>query len=584
MPANREDGALTMLARTLALLLIACSAMAVGVTPAPVTVGTTLGTGAAGNYARIVGAVQPDDPTGTIYGLGASAVLRGQVNILKLAGVKYGIGQNTAVRQANATALQAAFTTANTYRLELACPAAATIEIDNSGGIVVPAVGVGFRARLNQNCAIVQYGTNTPILTIADPAGASYKYDVDWDGGSFDYGVAQTGDTNSIAVLLGAMAYCRITGINANAQASDPAAYVAFQIGNSDYAGSAPSAFFSNTLGRINAEKSQYANMARFIGGTGNVFTDIYLSNGGNAATASPLSQAGFYDHPQGVASDNVFIRLNVEHNQVGAGVIWTNNVYNETFINLHLEDDAIDNYGSQFVYAVNSDLHFVDPGFLDLKTLSHSSGPIAIFRSVYGSHLAVDGTMKLKWSVSPANQITNSGVYFFKGATGAANADDLLNFRTSSVSVEDDSGTNATKVQLDPIITTPLSILQYWGGYQYDPLLPTTDHAIFTIPAATTAFTLYGEHGNATVVLGTGEAAARTITLSNTRKASGTASSVAASVGQIATVHWNGGTHAYGATIQNGAGKTITTIATSVTASSPYVYIENGTNFVAAP
>ena len=514
-----------------------------------------------------IGAVALDDPTGTIYGLGPQAVVRGEINILKVAGLSIGDGQTTAARQANATLVQAAINVANTSGLTLSCPDRDDVEINNATGLVVPTNTAGIRARLDPNCSFIQFGTNAPILTIGDPAGAAYSYGIDWEGGSFHYGVSQTGNTHSIAVLLGTMAYSRIKGICANCAGSDPAAYVAFQIGNSNFSTNAQ--FFSNTIERINAGISQYALMARYVGGTGNAWTDIYLQNGSSPGTAQTVTQACLYDSPTGsVASDNVFTRLNVEHCvTTGGGILWiAQGTYNQTYVGLHMEDVQINAYGSQFIYASNGDAHFISPFFLDLRTLSGTNGSsIALFRGNYGAHMSVSGMTKVKWTGSFGTQLLNPGVFFYEGETGANGTDDTITFSTSgNVSIEDDaSGTpNSSHMILDPIINTTLNILTDWQGYTFDPVFPTTDGAQFTVTGTT--FTLYGLHRAATITRPATLSAAQTITLADTWKPSGTGSTRTPQSGTAATVHTQSGTYANSTTIKDGAGTTLTTISTA--------------------
>ena len=513
-----------------------------------------------------------DDPTGTIYGLGPSAVSNGTINIEKISGLALGAGQTTAARQSNATLLQTAFNFANTAGLTLACPLAATIEINNTTGLKVTSTNGIYTAVFNQACNIIQFGTNTPILTFGDPAGGGYNYNILWSGGKFDYGVSQTGNTSSVAVLLGALAYSNISNIricdtsDANGHSLFPP-YTALQVGNTNYS-STSAQFFSNTIEHFNLGGAQSTLFGLYIGGTGNVFTDFYSHNGKSYTTANALTGPAAWNIVPGggtIVSDDVFTRINVEH-FAAASAFQIQGAYNMTFNGLHIEDPQMNtfanSYGASLMALTNAQVTFNNTFLLDLHTVSGLGGIQTIFNYNYASVVDANG-FKLKWA-STSGQLNTSGLFFAAGNMGRANSDDASRFTVENIQIEDDSGSfsESARMSLEPSITTPFSILQKVGQYRYDPLLPITDRAEFTVPGA--AFTLQCQHEHATVYAPASLAAAQTITLADLKKASGTGSTAACANGSFATVHRISGTFANATTVKDGAGATLSTISTS--------------------
>ena len=509
------------------------------------------------------------DAGGTGLALGPAAVSERRIDILMLAGLKSGEGQTKAARQSNAKLLQAAFSAADHHGLELDCPSATTIEIENTTGLLAAQTNnPGFRLRFDQKCNIVQFGVNTPILTIGDPTGNRVTYQVDWQGGEFNYGSSQTGQKNSICVLLGALNYSNIENILAcdlpgsHGQARNPP-WVAMQVGEAGYHGTGQ--WFSNTLRRVNIAGGQHALFAVYIGGTGSVWEDIYMHNGGDVAGAQPVSGNGALIDDPGEGhqnrSDDVWTRINVEHVQASSA-LYIRGVYNTTFIGLHCEDPQLNAYGSQVFAVAGSGVAFISPMLLDFHTTTSSGGPEYIFKTSYQARVQVEN-MKVKWS-SVVGQINKPGVYFFSGNQARSDADDQISFEAGHVEFVDDSrGANAGRLLLEPGLPIPVAILRYFGRYLYDPVMPTTEQAEFTVPDTT--FTLDGQHQNATIMVPASLAAPQTITLADTRQAAGHLFA-RVPAGSIVRLRRLSGHYRNPTTIRDGDGRTLATLSTAGT------------------
>ena len=140
-----------------------------------------------------------DDPTGSIYGLGPNAVLRGTVNLELISNATGTMattaGQSPAQRIIEGTLLQQALNVVDANGLKLICPGNAVLEYDTGSatyGLQVPYAGSNFRADLSARCSFRQFHLGVPILTIADPTNQNNgKVSMVWHGGTFDYGVPQ---------------------------------------------------------------------------------------------------------------------------------------------------------------------------------------------------------------------------------------------------------------------------------------------------------------------------------------------------------------------------------------------------------
>jgi hypothetical protein len=223
-----------------------------------------------------------DDPQNT-SGLGTAAILRGTVSTYSLAGQTPGAGQTTAVRQANATALQNAinYCAANGKMLEVVPN---TYEINSSTGLLIPAcAGFVWRGEMF-NSNIVQFfngGTGAPVITLGDTVGINLSSGWEFHGIGATYGASQTGLTAAQAIIVGNLVLSKVGSIGILNSTFPP---------YNGFAWTAPLGNFSNIYDNINIQPVQNHFMTESTGGgTGNILDNIYLNNGGiGTAIRSP--------------------------------------------------------------------------------------------------------------------------------------------------------------------------------------------------------------------------------------------------------------------------------------------------------
>lgn len=207
-------------------------------------------------------------------------------------------------------------------------------EINLPGGLAVPHYGGRWLG--HRHAHIFQFATNTPIITFGQQNQSSTSETAAQiiDGVSVHYGnkVAST-DTNSIAVV-----FSRVWSGD----------YRNFDIGdvNSQY----PNAnlmyhgvkmtngfFFSNNLTNFRIKHFYGTGMWLSVQGTGNNFTNIYISNGNLNQTVGTVSSCLTLSASGAVMQENVFNQINFEWSNAYHAIDMVN-ARNQVFNSVHIE------------------------------------------------------------------------------------------------------------------------------------------------------------------------------------------------------------------------------------------------------
>jgi hypothetical protein len=518
-----------------------------------------------------------EDPTNA-QGLGAPAIIRGTIYAHMCSGVTLGAGQTTAVQTATFNALQLAIHTAMTlgkfFEIE-----PNVYEIYGSTGLVVPATLGAITWKGSRQSNINQFYANAPILVLGDSTGAETLYGNKIDGFCLNYGVSQTGNTNAIALLMGDMAWCVVENFETTTNGTFPIINPPYVSVSTIAAGT----WFNNCLRNIRLYGGQLSLMVIQASGSGNLFQDIYMSNGGNIS-----AEESYYAALSGPAlslanpsysglGGNVFERINIESVKCSNSVIYAQIAGVTQFIGLHFENlelnasggSLINNNGCQLIlqcvdtYDIQVDASLTDISFL----YNNGSGEVVL----------LDG-LHMGWSSN-----SNPGLKSPMTIIGTGGNNDQNNMvRIKGVTVNDDTGNNSTNLTV------------YNGAYPMtytetaDTILLELDADQISLstsryqPCITTAtYTHYGCHEDAVLMVPSSLAAACVITLSNKRIASGLGSSLATKTGNTVRVRRISGTYANTLTIKDA--QSGSTLVTNSAAGNDYLFTFNGTNWVAA-
>ena len=218
-----------------------------------------------------------EDPANA-SGLGVFAIFRGAVYAHLVTGVTRGAGQTLGVRQATATALNAAILYAGNNNLEFKI-ADGIYEFDNTAGIVVSPNFSSFRWTGSNDVTLRQFHSNVPIISIGSMTNTStdtlYGYII--DGFTVQYGITQTGQTAATGIRIGAgqVGWCSFRNITYN-DSSGFKAYDGFTTtAGSTYAGNLFNCEFSN----IKVQGFQNNGIKHGLMGEGNNWYNLFISN-----------------------------------------------------------------------------------------------------------------------------------------------------------------------------------------------------------------------------------------------------------------------------------------------------------------
>ncbi len=432
------------------------------------------------------------------------------IDLTRLAGVTLGAGASAEARVASAKALQEAIDDADANGLEIACPAEVVIEFDAAAGLVVPVSTRGFRARLNGRCQFRQFHRDAPILTIGDPQAMQLKADVDWSGGELNYGVDQGGQGGASCLVLGALANSVISGLNVCDEYETTGKPLHPPFRNLVVGTPEPSrgsqGFFQNRLSDLSLGGAQYSLLEVRIPGTGVQWEDIYAHNGSDFRMAQPLLGPAWVVDAGHDRSDDTWIRTNFEHLR-SANPVFFQNVRTMTTIGTHFEDIWLTGGHATLANFAAAQVRMTSTYLMDVRT-DGSASDVRLFRAGYGARVGLDG-LELRWSQD--REFAASGAVLFAGSAGRASPDDTISFSMAEVTVSDGLA-NAEAIALEPAIPVTLGVLRHLDRYDYDPLLPRTQGAEFTVGGD---FTLYGQHRDPSILVVAGLQAPDTITFS---------------------------------------------------------------------
>lgn len=433
------------------------------------------------------------------------------IDLMRLAGVTLGLGVSAEARVASAKAVQAAIDAADANGWEIACPAEVVIEFDSAAGLVVPVSTRGFRARLNERCQFRQFHRNAPVLTIGDPQAMHLKANVDWIGGELNYGVDQGGQPEATCLVLGALASSVISRLNVcdEYEIAGKPLHPPFRnlVVGTPEPSKGSEGFFQNRLSDLSLGGAQYSLLEVRIPGTGVQWEDIYAHNGSSFRMAQPLLGHALVVDAGHDRSDDTWIRVNFEHLRA-ANPVFLQNVRTMTMIGTHFEDvwlvgdhAVLGNFAAARVKMISTYL-------LDVRTEGTPSGT-RLFQVGYGARVSLDG-LELRWSED--REYTGPGAVLFAGNAGRSSPDDTIGFSVADLTVSDGLA-NARSIAFEPAIPINLDVLRHLSRYDYDPLLPRTQGAEFTVDGD---FTLYGQHRDPSILVGAALQAPDTITFSS--------------------------------------------------------------------
>jgi hypothetical protein len=286
-----------------------------------------------------------DDPNNAST-LGAPAIIRGTVYLQSVSGLTLGAGQTLTVRQANATALQAAFdyAAANNKIVEYEPN---TIEIDNTTGILWDNSNYNnFTLRGTSKSIISQFHANAPLLIVANSVQLSL---LSVDGLGLAYGSTQTGNTSAITCQLGDMWRCSFKKMSIGTFGASSASNYpdkALRI----FSANSGASFFSNEMEDVYAQGAQTSLFSKEIFGTGNTYRNIYLTNTVGNGVSTAIT-APFVVNSGGASdTESVFEELNIEW--CATQIMMNLNVSQaHTFISAHFEGIKMTGSNPRFVY-----------------------------------------------------------------------------------------------------------------------------------------------------------------------------------------------------------------------------------------
>ena len=507
-----------------------------------------------------------DDPQNT-SGLGTAAILRGTVSTYSLAGLTPGAGQTTAVRQANATALQNAinYCAANGKFFEVIPN---TYEINTSTGLVVPA-GAGFVLRGSPNAIIKQFynsGSGAPVLSIGDATGSVQSTSFDIEGLWLQYGTSQSGLTSAKTLLVNALSHSRLDFIGLGGVGLNPGY-------NNLTFGGGPC--FSNVYSNFDCNQAIQNQIYVGVNGTGNVFTNIYLNNGGSGIY-NPLG-GNYLAFEGGITNEMTFTQLNCEWGACNR-LMDLQNMVGLHFIDLHVEGIKFTGSSPVCFNTAHSNVTWDTCDFVDVvANAANMSGSLCVMLDYNGDASTLQMN-NFTWINNFTGQI-NTNVLMFSPSGGTLGQD------TSVVTINkggfhDQTGfTNAAfiqNVQFD--VHMPVTSTQFFAPLRFDSYNWGAWGSVLNKPVIYpihSTYTHYGQHQNATLLVDA-FITNFTITLSNLMGASGTQN---VPTGTVTHVRRESGSASGTLTVKDDAG---TTLTTNTTAATDYFYQFNGTHYVA--
>jgi hypothetical protein len=516
-----------------------------------------------------------DDPNNA-SGIGAPAIIRGTVYGHLAAGVTLGAGQTTSVQTATFNGLQNALLAAcnlnKFFELE-----PNTYEIYGASGLVIPSSGT-CNWYGDKGSIISQFYANAPVLVFGDVTGSTTLYGGKVSGFGVQYGVSQTGNTNASAILMSNMAWTCVENFEVTPNGT-------FPVINPPYIGlniAGTGTWFNNCLRNGRIYGGQQSLFVLGLSGSGNLFQDIYMSNGGNSNASlsyySPLSGPALFigNSSYNTMSGNVFERINVESVKA-ANLILLQEAPNTEFIGLHVENCQINAEGGCIINNIQSNIVIANMDVYDVRTASGLGTCNLLYNNGY-SEVANITNLSIGWSfnsnpglLSPMTVLANGG-----------NNDQNVTVQMEGLTLNDNAIVNSAATTLFngnySLVYNDALYCTVCGELDSDQVEMRTRRFQ---PCIESTYTHYGSHEDAVLMVPPNLAAATTITLSNKRVASGYGSSLVTRTGNTCRIRRLSGTYANTLTVKDAAsGSTLTT--NGITAVD-YLYSFNGTNWATA-
>jgi hypothetical protein len=472
-----------------------------------------------------------DDPSNA-SGLGAPAIIRGSLYADAISGIVVGGGQNTATQQNNATLLQNAITycAAHNKIFEIQ----GTYEINSSTGLVIPAntfTAPGFCWRgSSSNTVIKQFynsGSGAPVLTIGSLTGV-VTYAADIDGMALAYGTSQAGLTNAIHLIIGNADNCVYRNIVAGSSGDMPAyANVKLEGGG----GAVFSCEMSNwAMGGQAYQFKIWMNASA----TGNVWNNIYMSNGpgniiGQPASAWNTIGGNYICFNGGVINDQVFNQVNCEWGAInGNPLITAVTMIGLRFVELHIEGILMAGSNPTLIATSGSQINVESLDIVDLVAQSSNMTGVGLIFGDYNgfaSSIKVDG---FSWVNNYNTSETNMPVYMYQGISSpsaGAYGDDMGTCVFESGYMREAGGSATPNQTFRNFLGfdghMPVSSFvgpQKFARYTFGPTVSIVENAVLDVIAT---YTHYGQHRDATIVV-PASITSFTITLAATMGATG--------------------------------------------------------------
>lgn len=522
-----------------------------------------------------------DDPL-NVSGLGAPAIIRGTLYAQAISGIVLGGGQSTAVRQNNATLLQNAinYCAANNKIFE----ALGNYEIYSSTGLVTPANGFTqpgiWMIGDPTGTTITQfYATSpgAPVLTVGSTTGAT-SHGAIIDGFQLAYGASQVGNTNAIHLIIGNADNCVYRNITAGSSGDQPA-YC-----NVKLEGGGGAVFSCEMSNWALGGRAYQHKIWMHAAATGNVWSNIYMSNGpgniiGQPASAWNTIAGNYINFDGGIINDQVFHQVNCEWGAInGSYLIQASLMLGLRFTELHIEGILLLGNNPALIGTAGSQLNIDSLDIVDLVAQStNMTGTAMIFQDYNGfsSSTVINGfSMVNNYNTS---EIT-APVYLFQGVSppfGALN-NDMATFVCNGGYLREAAASNnqtyARFFGLDGHM--PLSSFvgpQKFGRYDFGPTASVVRNGVIVV---TGNCTHYGQHVDATLIV-PATISNMTITLAATMGATG---NEPVATGNRVFIIRQAGTLSGGLTVKDDAG---TTLLNNSTTAGYFSYRFSGTHYV---
>ena len=523
-----------------------------------------------------------DDPTNA-SGLGAPALIRGSLYADHISGIVLGSGQSTAAQQNNATLLQNAITycAAHNKIFEIQ----GVYEINSSTGLVIPAntySNPGFCWKGSPSNTLIRQtynsGSGAPVLTVGSTTGVT-TYAAEIDGVALAYGSSQVGLTNAIHLIIGNADNCSYRNIVAGSSGDQPA-YCNVKLEGGG--GAVFSCEMSNWA--MGGQAYQY-KIWMHASATGNVWSNIYMSNGPGNIIGQPASAWNTIGHSYiyfngGAINDQVFHQVNCEWGAInGAPLIDASTMIGLRFVELHVEGILLAGNNPALFWVSGSQVNVESFDIVDLVAQSTSmTGAAAVFADYNGfaSSIIVDGfSMVNNYNTSEINM----PVYLFNGISapsGGGPGDDMASCVFESGLLREAAAasnqTYAAFFGFDGHMPTGTFIgPQKFDRYEFGASGSFVKHAVLDVVAN---YTHYGQHVDATIIV-PASVTGFTITLAATMGATGTEP---VATGNRVYFIRQSGTASGTVLIKDAAGTTLATNTTNAHLSFRF----NGTQYVA--